>query len=205
MTATMSAEERARVRDAVAAAEAKTSGEIYTVVAETNDDYRLVPLLWATVIALLVPLPLIFLTRMPASLIYTTQLAVFAALAAIFSHPKIAPRLVPARLRHGRARALAVQQFKAHGLHTTEARTGVLIFLSLSERHAEIIADAGIAAKVDANAWQEAMDQMLAEVREGRIADGLVAAVTSVGALLARHFPRKADDRNEPPDDLVLL
>lgn len=205
MAASLSAEDRARVREAVAAAEAKTSGEIYTVVAEASDDYRFIPLLWATVIALIAPLPLIFLTLLPASIIYIAQLAVFVVLAIVFSHESVALRLVPASVKHGRARALAVQQFMAHGLHTTEARTGVLIFLSLGERHAEIIADAGIDAKVDGNVWQEAMDVLLKDVREGRLADGLVAAIGGVGAVLARHFPRAADDRNELPDDLVLL
>ena len=197
--------DRVRIRQAVAAAEAKTAGEIFTVVAEESDDYRFIPILWATLLALIVPLPLIFFTLLPASLIFLIQLGVFVVLALVFSHPAVRPAVVPAAVKHGAAEALAVRQFLAHGLHTTEARTGVLIFVSLAERHAEIIADAGISAKVDEAVWRAAMDKLLTEVRAGRLADGLVAAIESTGAVLARHFPPRAGDQNELPNDLVLL
>jgi putative membrane protein len=205
MVATISDVDRVRVRQAVAAAEAKTIGEIFTVVAEESDDYRFIPILWATLVALVVPLPLIFLTLLPASLIFLIQLVAFIVLALGFSLPDVRPRMVPPGVKHAAARALAVKQFLAHGLHTTEARTGVLIFVSLAERHAEIIADAGIAAKVDGAVWQAAMDKLVAEVSAGRLADGLIAAIESTGAVLARHFPPRARDRNELPDDIVLL
>jgi putative membrane protein len=197
--------DRARIRQAVAAAEARTSGEVFTVVAEECDDYRFIPLLWATLAALIVPLPLIFLTLWPASLIWLTQLAAFAVLAVGFSLPAVRPAVIPRRIKREAARALAVQQFLAHGLHTTEARTGVLIFVALAEHHAEIIADTGIAAKVDAAAWQGAMDRLVGEVGAGRLADGLIAAIESTGAVLARHFPPRAGDRNELSNDLILL
>ena len=197
--------DRIRVRQAVASAEAKTAGEIFTVVAEESDDYRFIPILWATLVALVVPLPLIFLTLLPASLIFLIQLVAFIVLAIGFSLPDVRPRMVPPGVKHAAARALAVKQFLAHGLHTTEARTGVLIFVSLAERHAEIIADAGIAAKVDGAVWQAAMDKLVAEVRAGRLADGLIAAIESTGAVLARHFPPRVGDRNELPNDVVLL
>ena len=201
----ISKDDRARIRQAVAKAEAGTSGEIFVVVAEASDDYRFIPVLWATLVALIVPLPLIYFTLIPASTIYLAQLAVFVVLALGFSHSAIRPAIVPGGVKHGRARALAVQQFLAHGLHTTEARTGVLIFVSLAERHAEIVADAGISSKVDQAAWQAAMDKLITEVRAGRLADGLIAAIEATGAVLARHFPRRRDDRNELPNDLVIL
>ena len=111
----------------------------------------------------------------------------------------------PPGVLHGAARALSVQQFLAHGLHTTEQRTGVLIFVSLMEHHAEIIADAGISAKVDDAVWREAMDKLVGEIRAGRLAEGLIAAIETTGTVLARHFPRAANDRNELPNGLVLL
>jgi putative membrane protein len=189
----------------VAAAEAKTSGEIFTVVAERSDDYRFIPVLWATLVALIVPLPLILLTLLPASLIFLIQLAVFVILALVLSHDEVRPLVVPPGVKHGAARALAVQQFLAHGLHTTERRTGVLIFVSLAERHAEIIADAGISAKVEDAMWRAAVDRLVGEIRAGRLADGMIAAIESTGAVLARHFPPRKDDRDELPNGLVLL
>ena len=201
----VSREDRARIRRAVAAAEMKTSGEIFLVVTEASDDYRFIPIVWAMVVALVEPLPLIYLTDLPVSLIYALQLAVFVGLALCLSHPAIKPHVVPAGVKHARAKALAVEQFLAHGLHTTEARTGVLIFVSLAERHAEIVADAGISGEVEDTVWQTAMDRLVAEIRAGRLADGLIAAIETTGAVLAKHFPPRADDRNELPNDLVIL
>ncbi|MCR4283237.1 MAG: DUF5130 family protein [Bauldia sp.] len=201
----VSKEDRARIRQAVAAAEMRTSGEIFVVVAEASDDYRFIPIVWAMVVALVEPLPLIYLTDLPVSLIYALQLAVFVGLALVLSYPAIKPHVVPATVKHARAKALAVEQFLAHGLHTTEARTGVLIFVSLAERHAEIVADAGISGEVEDTVWQAAMDKLVAEIRAGRLADGLIAAIDTTGAVLAKHFPPRADDRNELPNDLVIL
>jgi len=203
--AKVSEEERLRVRQAVALAEANTSGEIFTVVAEECDDYRFVPLFWATCLALITPLPLIYLTPWSASLIWLVQILVFAVAALVLSQAVVRRLVVPASMKAEAAKARAAEQFLAHGLHTTEARTGVLIFVALAERRAEIIADEGIAAKVDAMIWQNAMERLTSAIRAGRLADGLVAAVGDAGAVLAQHFPRRAGDRNELPDDLVLL
>src|SRR5262249_11225771 len=159
----LSDNDRARVRDAIAAAEAKTAGEIFVVVARVSDDYRLVGLLWATLAVLFVPLPLISLTLMPALHIYLAQLAVFVVVSLLFSLPPLHIAAVPGMLKRARAHARAVEQFLAHGLHTTEARTGVLIFVSLTERYAEIIADTGIAAKVKQPVWDEIIAGLIAE------------------------------------------
>src|SRR4029079_13678726 len=71
-----------RIADAITKAEAKTSGEIFCVIARQSSDYRLVPVAWEAAVALAVPAPLIYLTLWPASLIYLIQLVVFIAAAA---------------------------------------------------------------------------------------------------------------------------
>jgi putative membrane protein len=201
----LSEADRGRVRDAVAAAEAGTTGEIFVVVAGASDEYRFIPLLWATLVALVVPLPLTLLTTLPATTVFAAQLAMFIVLALVLSWPGLRAQVVPARVKHGRAHALAMQQFLAHGLHMTEARTGVLIFVSLAERHAEVVADAGIAAHVGQHEWDGVVAALTGEIREGRLAEGLIAAARSVGAVLARHFPAAPNDRNEIPNEVVLL
>ena len=185
--------ERMRVREAV------------QVVAKASDDYRFIPLLWATLAALVVPLPLVLFTALGAVTIFTAQLAVFIVLALVLSWPPVRPAVVPGRVKHGRAHALAMQQFLAQGLQITEARTGALIFVSLAERHAEVVADAGIAAKVDQAAWDGVIAALVGEIRAGRLAEGLVAAIESVGVVLVRHFPPRLGDRDELANDAVLL
>lgn len=197
--------ERARIRDAIAAAEESTSGEIFVVVARVSDDYRAIPILWATAIALCVPLPLLWLTRLPALDVYLAQLVVFIVLAIVLSLPAVRVMTVPRRVQAARAHDRAVEQFLAHGLQMTEARTGALIFVSLAEHHAEIVADAGIAQKVPQQVWAGAVGGLIAEIRAGRLCDGLVGAVGAVGGVLAEHFPPRADNRDEIVNDVVLL
>jgi putative membrane protein len=197
--------DRARITDAIRAEETRTSGEIFCVIARYSSDYRLVPLAWAAALALLVPAPLIYLTLWPASLIYLVQLVVFVAAALALSLPAIRVHIVPRRTRHERAHAEAMRQFFAQGLDQTENRTGVLIYASLAERYAEIVADAGIHAKVTPEVWDRAIAALVAGMREGRAGDGFVAAIERCGAVLAEHFPPGALNRDELPNKLVEI
>ena len=197
--------DKARIAEAIGAAESKTSGEIFCVVAHQSSDYRLVPLAWAAVLALLVPAPLIFFTLWPAAVIYSVQLVVFIAAALVLSLPAIRFHIVPRRTRHERAHISALRQFYAQGLHQTENRTGVLIFASLAERYAEIVADAGINAKVTPQVWDQALAALIDGIKHGRAGDGFVAAVAQCGAVLAEHFPPGALKRDELPNRLVEI
>jgi putative membrane protein len=197
--------DRVRITNAIRQAESATSGEIFCVIARHSSEYRLVPLAWAALLALMVPLPLIYVTLWPASVIYLFQLAAFAAAAIGLSHPSIRFHLVPNRAKRDRAHGEAVRQFLAHGLHRTQNRTGVLIFASAAERYAEIVADSGISAKVTQQVWDEAIAALIAGIKQGRTGDGFVAAVAKCGAVLAAHFPPGALNKNELPDKLVEL
>ena len=106
----------------------------------------------------------------------------------------------PARVRR---RAVTIFQAAASG--RTTGRTGILIYLSLAERRAEIIADEAILKVTDDHTWGEAMTELLTNVREGRVGDGIAAAVERVGAVLSEHFPRSTEDLNEIPDKLIEL
>lgn len=192
--------EKTRVADAIRAAEAKTSGEIYCVIAKHASDYRLVPIAWAAAFALLVPLPLIYLTDWSIELIYGCQLAAFFIVAIVLSLPAVRFHIVPRKAKHDRAHAAAMRQFWAHGLDQAESRTGVLIFASAAERYAEIIADAGIHQKVGPQVWNEAMAALIAGIRQDRPAEGFITAIEKCGAVLAQHFPLPAGAKN--PDTL---
>src|ERR687886_2688491 len=185
----VSAEDRERIAAAVRAAEARTAGEIVVVLARRSDDYRFVPLLWAALAGLFVPFPLIWLTRLPALHIQLIALAAFVILALALSHPAVKLAAVPGALKRHTAHRAAVEQFLARNLHVTAERTGVLIFASLAERYAEVIADQGIASRVSPAVWDEAVAALIAEARAGRVAEGILRAIERVGAVLAEHFP----------------
>jgi putative membrane protein len=199
--------DRARIAQAIRAAEARTSGEIFCVMAQQSSHYSLVPVAWAAALALIVPWPLIYLTAWPASVIYALQLIAFIAAAILLSRRGARFRIVPKRAKHDRAHSTAMRQFWAQGLHKTERRTGVLIFVSLAERYAEIVADAGIDEKVTPEVWNDAVAVLTSAMREGRVGDGLVAAIERCGAVLAQHFPLAPGSVNpdELPDKLVEI
>jgi putative membrane protein len=113
--------------------------------------------------------------------------------------------LTPASTKHRRVRRRAIAIFQAAAAGRTTGKNGILVYLSLAERRAEIIADEAILKVTDEHAWGEAMTILLKDVREGRIGDGIAAAIEHVGAVLSEHFPRSADDRNEIPDKLIEL
>jgi putative membrane protein len=112
--------------------------------------------------------------------------------------------LVPRAVRRARAHRAALEQFVLRGITRTKNRTGVLIFVSLAERYARIVADEGIAAKVPNAEWQAAIDALTAHMRDGRIADGFRAAIERCGAVLAAHAPPDGSP-NELPDRLYVI
>ena len=194
-----------RVSDAIRQAETGTSGEIVAVIAPESASYLSVPALIAAVVALVVPWPLIYFTWMTVQWIYLLQLAVFLALLAVLMPRSFRFRLVPRGMQQRRAHARAVEQFLVQNLDTTAGRTGVLIFVSVAERYAEIIADHGMHPKVGQAEWQAIVDEMTATIGTGRPGDALVQAIGRVGDVLARHFPASTGDVRRLPDHLIVL
>ena len=197
--------EEERISATITAAERKTCGEIVAVVTEASESYLYVPFLWAALAALLLPWPLIHFTWMNVQYIYIFQLLVFLVLLVVLWPKGVRTQLVPKTVRNEHAHRRATQQFLVQNLHTTKGRTGILIFVSIAERHAEILADTGIDSKVPPGTWQETVDRLTAEIADGRAADGFVHAIEACGAHLARHFPPGASDPNELPDHLIVL
>lgn len=215
--------DRARVAAAVSAAESSTSGEIVTIMAQRSDDYADVALAWAALagLAALIALsvtPDFYLglyDRLTGSWVqHWAPGRVFAVAALVVTIKFVAVwllllwrplrlRLVPGPIRYRRVHARALTCFRIGAERRTTGRTGILIYLSLAEHRAEIVADAAIASQVTPDVWGEALAAMLLELKQGRMADGLVAAVDRVGAVLAQHFPRGANDVNELPDRLI--
>jgi putative membrane protein len=199
-------QDRQLITAAIVAAERRTSGELVTVVAEAADDYRYIPLLWPALAALM--LPAVVLAVWPptgAFRLYLIQAATFFALSLVAHLPQVHLALVPAVIKRRRASRLAREQFFERGLHLTRARTGVLIFVAVAERHVEIIADAGINALVPPGTWDQAVAEFVEQVRRGRIAEGFITAIGQVGERLAEHFPRPADDTDELPNRLIEI
>ena len=221
----MTQADHAEVTAAIAAAEANTDGEIVTIVAPCSDAYRDVALHYAVLAMLAVPVKLALLpqgwidwasglvlgwngewTRGALMLALAAMLALaFLIVRLVFTHQPLLMALTPGATKSRRVRRRAIAHFRAACEGRTNARTGILIYLSLGERRAEIVADQAINDKVELEVWGEAMAGLVDQVRAGRIGHGMALAVEKVGAVLAQHLPRSAGDTNELNDRLIEL
>jgi putative membrane protein len=194
--------------DAVAAAireaEQRTCGQIVCVLAHVSSAYAHVPILWSTLLALFTPWPLIYFTQCSVQQIFLAQLLVFLIAALAFSWAPLRILLVPRAIQRARAHRAALEQFVLRGISRTRNRCGLLIFVSLAEHYARIIADEGVAQKVHAAEWQAAIEALTMHMRDGRIAAGFIAAIERCGAILAQHAPPDGST-DELPDRLYIV
>lgn len=102
-------------------------------------------------------------------------------------------------------RERAIDTFGKLRIWDTEDNCGVLVYVLLADRRVEVVADRGIDRVVANSEWESICRTMEAAFRDGRFADGAVAGVDAVSALLARHFPRTGETINELPDRPVVL
>jgi putative membrane protein len=213
------------VTDAVARAEEQTDAEIVTMVARRSDAYHDVGLHWAILTALLVPafaaafprlyqdmliwllgewtheLPL----RMLLLFLLGNMILKFLAVRYLLAIPALRMFFTPGATKSRRVRRRALLLFRTAAESRTARLTGMLLYLSLDEHRAEIVADEAIASKVPPEVWGEAMAALIGEVREGRIAQGVALAIEKAGIVLAEHCPRSSTNPNELPDRLIEL
>jgi uncharacterized membrane protein len=90
------------------------------------------------------------------------------------------------------------------GMHLTAERHGVLIYLAIEDRKLAVVGDEGIHRHVGDAYWEGVRDLMIGPLREGRALSAVTAGVAEVGRVLARHFPRRPDDRNELSDQVSI-
>lgn len=201
----LSESELKQVSEAIDRVERETDAELVTVLAAQADDYRYIPLLWASLLALLLPGALLFFTGwLAAWQMLLVQWLTFIVLAAVFRIPSLTSRLIPRSVRHWRACNLARRQFIELNLHHTAAGTGMLIFVSEAERYVEILVDQGISSRIDESVWQSIVDTFTTDVRNGRVLEGFLGCIDSCGSLLKQHVPA-THERNELPNHLVVL
>lgn len=197
--------DRDAIAEAVRRAELRTAGEIVVVIDRAASSYRNVAVVLALALALFVPWPLLSLTAISAQRIFTIQLFSAALLLGALLWYGRGGRFVPGFVKRRRAHEAALREFTARGLTRTKERTGVLLYVALQERYAEIIADTGIDGLVDQETWRGIIEPLIAAAREDRLTEGLIAAVDGVGAVLAQHVPPVPGDVDELQNKVILL
>ena len=208
-------EKKERIRRAVETAEARTSGEIATMIVDQSDRYHEAEVLGGVLVAGLVALiisiavhyvvilshlpldmtiwsyvPLVFLLYFPARSLFVR-----------FPHLKL-PFVDRKRLMHA-VRERAVRAFFEKRLYKTRDENGILIVISMLERKVWILGDRGIDRKVSHETWNAMAREISAGIGGGHACEALCRVIEKCGAALAEHFPKRADDSNELPDELM--
>ncbi|WP_028635089.1 TPM domain-containing protein [Pseudomonas parafulva] len=194
-----------QIAEAIARAEQRTDAELVTVLARRADDYAYLPLFWAALLALAVPGMLHWLLGWPSVRgLIVANVLLFIVLCLLLRSPHVASRLMPRVLRRWRASRLARQQFRVLNLQRTVGATGVLIFVSEAEQHAEILADQGVACFLDGAARGALVARLAEQVRGGQTLQGFVECIDACAELLGQHVP-PTHARNQLPNRLVIL
>jgi putative membrane protein len=196
----------AAVHAELVAVERKTVGEIVPVVLERSDEHPGAS--WLAALSFLLLGSGLLAPILPWERPWLVLALQLGFLALGYATARLLPDFQRLFVSEARASEMAeeqaLQEFHRHGLDRTEARTGVLLFVSLFERRAIVLGDEGIDAKVGEEHWKATSAAILAGIAAGSLRDGLVAGIRACGTVLAEHFPCKAGDRNEVPDRVIV-
>jgi putative membrane protein len=191
----LSRDAQREVEAAFLAARAKTRAPLQCVLAESSASYALLPVLIAAGVALAAPWPLLWLTPLPPERVYLIQLALFAILLALAAWTPVRVALATSAHKRSASHRAALTQFALRGLDRAPDRNGVLLYVSLSERYARIVADAGFDARVSQAEWRTVIDALGAAMRRGEREAALKSAAVTLGEVLAQRFPSEAGQK----------
>ena len=211
------------VTSAVSLAEKSTDGEIVTIVTGESDHYGDVA--WAisgmvalTALLVISLFPDIYLNiinwlsggwsgldALPYWALFAFTATKFFGTRLVLIWKPLLFVLIPPPIKKARVHKRAVSLFQVSTNHRTVGRTGILLYLSMREHRAEIVADEAIVAKVEPAIWGDAMIAMIDLVRIGAPGEGMAEAVRQMGIVLSEHFPKTDQNPNELPDRLIEL
>jgi putative membrane protein len=201
----LTGEELQRIEQAVRAAEQKTAGEIVPMVVSASSRYAEIDLAGLS-IGLVIGTLASFAWHDPWASIHSQLLWPLAGAAAGYALcciPGLKRRFIPDERVAEAVQLRSLAAFTGQGLHHTRAETGILIFVSLLEHRVVVLADRGINEKVATGTWEEIVRIITDGLKSGRACEAFCRAIERCGEILASHFPRAADDRDELANKLV--
>ncbi len=188
----LSADERARVHAATRAAEGRTHARFAVSAIHVSNRYALYPVVYGAIAGLLVLGVLaIFWPEANLRIAFTVAASAFVLLSLLLEWLPLRLLLVPKHVKHHHAHDFAHREFAAHILAPADRRPGIVFFVSLCERYVEIIANRDVHQLVEQPVWDTIIAEFTDAARQGRVADGLVAAVDRCAKLLETHYPVK--------------
>ncbi len=206
-------QEKERIKQAVQDLEKVTSGELVPYFVPSSDKYEETSWYSSAVVGLFALVVIAFLSytwTLPVQLTpIDTSLIVIGLMLIGFLTPILFPftiRWITSReTLEQRVYQRAIEAFLEEGIHKTQDKIGILIFVSKLEHKVIVLGDEGISRKVSPDDWQDIVDTVVGGIKEKEIGDGLVKAITKCKELLLSHgFKTRSDRPNELSDDLRL-
>lgn len=193
-----------RIEAAIRRAEAKTASELVVAVAARSGDYQLGRGSLALAVALSAALALHeFWPELGVAWLLLGELVVLLALHALLGLGPFQRVLLSKAVTDRVVSERAFATFARRGIHQTAGGTGVLIFVSELEHRVVILGDRGIHAHLGDAGWQKHVDHIVAAIRRGQAATGVIEVVDELGALLAQVAPVQPGDHNELADAVI--
>lgn len=184
-----SAPDRERIRRAVEAARKSTSAKFDFIAVPASDHYALFPEVWAAAVAIVLTGALALVKPwLSIGTGFVVSTVLFIAFSVAFEWWPIRVRLVPRLYKRIAARRMARHQFAAHLISKDQEHNGVMLFVSLAERHLEIIAERDAHARVPADTWNRIVAEATAKMSVN-LADGLAHGISACGDALSAAFP----------------
>ena len=189
---------------AIQTVEAKSAAEVVITVRRRSSCYTGVHVVFAAVCSFAM---LAFLLFSPYSfslwsVLLDPWLVAIGAYATSSQVPAMSRWMTPARVLAERVQSAAHRMFFDKGVRHTRDRIGILVFLSLTERRAVIIADSGVQDAVPLGPWNQAVAEISAAMQEGRSGTEIAKRIANLGDILSQVLPRGEDDENELPDEV---
>jgi len=204
-----------RIKTAVKNAEEKISGEIVPVIVDRSSDYNIALYKGSLIGASLTFITVVVLDRFvikdavntlfydPVFILLVVILGgVLGAILPYFSD-SVKRMLVARRYQDLVTRQTAENAFLEEEVFNTRQRTGIMIFVSFFEHEVIVMADKGISKIVDQKQWDNIVQNIIAEIKNGKVVEGLEKGIAQCGEiLLEKGFQKRIDDINELRDDL---
>jgi putative membrane protein len=210
-------EDLQRIKSAVKDAEKNISGEIVPVIVERSDNYVLASYKSSLILAAIVFFTMVIVDRYvlvnatttlyydPVFIFFVVVLGgVIGYVVPIFSEP-VRRLMLTQKMMDECTRQRAENAFLEEEVFNTRHRTGIMIFISFFEHEVIVMADRGISKVVDQKEWDKIVRELVVNIREGKIIEGIEAGIKRCGEILQeKGFTKTTDDVNELRDDLRI-
>lgn len=198
-----------KITEAIRAAESTTSGEIVPMIVKRSSTVGHVPVILLSILT-----AFFFAVDIPGWLAatigehwgwYLVEIAVLILFTVVGTRLPWVQRLLTTRADQAvQVDSRAMIEFYESNIHHTKDATGILIFISLMERRAVVLADKAINDLVPKDTWKQVCDQLVTGIKKKNLCHAICDAIEQCARIMTPHFPIQPDDKNELKDQLIV-